>query len=109
MPTPVTGGHTWQSLEAGGSQTCGVAADRAAHCWGSNNEGQVGNGSVGSHFRTPQAVVGGHVFARAELGPGQSCAMRADDGRSYCWGRNDSGQVGDGTDLSRTEPVPVGG
>ena len=39
-------------------------------------------------------------------GDGHSCAIR-DDGTAWCWGRNDFGQLGDGTTLDRVEPVAV--
>ncbi|MFM9379364.1 protein kinase domain-containing protein, partial [Gordonia sp. VNK21] len=36
-----------------------------------------------------------------------TCAVR--DGQAYCWGANESGQVGDGTTEQRTTPVKVPG
>jgi alpha-tubulin suppressor-like RCC1 family protein len=42
------------------------------------------------------------------VGEGHSCAL-LDDGMVECWGRNDHGQLGDGTTLNRSEPVRVDG
>src|SRR2546421_440722 len=36
-----------------------------------------------------------------------TCAVR--DGLAYCWGRNDYGQLGDGTTVYRAQPVTVQG
>src|SRR5688572_5987464 len=41
-------------------------------------------------------------------GGAHSCALRA-DGAAFCWGRNTSGQLGDGTTTDRLTPVPVAG
>src|SRR5689334_1345588 len=35
-----------------------------------------------------------------------ACGITSDS-RLYCWGQNDFGEVGDGTTLSRSRPVPV--
>jgi alpha-tubulin suppressor-like RCC1 family protein len=37
-----------------------------------------------------------------------ACAIRS-DGTAWCWGRNDYGQLGDGTNTDRTAPVMVSG
>jgi hypothetical protein len=42
------------------------------------------------------------------VGESHSCAL-LDDGMVECWGRNDHGQLGDGTTLNRSEPVRVDG
>jgi alpha-tubulin suppressor-like RCC1 family protein len=41
-------------------------------------------------------------------GDAHTCAIR-DDHTAWCWGRNEAGQLGDGTDEDRTEPVQVVG
>ncbi len=41
-------------------------------------------------------------------GQEHTCGVTTDN-RAYCWGRNRSGQLGDGTDLTRGRPTPVAG
>ena len=66
-PTLVLGGLSWASIHAGGlippslsssdsfSFTCGVSAAGQTYCWGSGQQGQLGNGSTGPRG-TPTAV-----------------------------------------------------
>jgi alpha-tubulin suppressor-like RCC1 family protein len=46
--------------------------------------------------------------AALTVGWNHSCALTV-DGRGFCWGRNDYGQVGDATTTSRAAPTPVAG
>ncbi len=39
-----------RSIEAGSSTTCVVLNDRSARCWGSNESGALGNGTLSEHF-----------------------------------------------------------
>src|SRR5690606_37292331 len=41
-------------------------------------------------------------------GASHTCAL-AEDNRAYCWGKNDYGQLGDGTTVDRSERTPVAG
>jgi len=100
LPGPVEG------LAAGDGHTCAHTAGGAVHCWGDNSAGQVGVPAPGDHLR-PVAVEQ-LVDPVAALAAGQShtCALtRA--GEVWCWGGNDSGQLGDGTTDSREAPAPV--
>lgn len=95
------------AIAAGGNHSCAVTAAGALMCWGENAFGQVGDAST-TDRSTPVAVAlsGGATPASVELGGEHSCAVTA-AGAVQCWGRNDSGQVGDGTTTDRTSPVVI--
>ena len=69
-----------------GGVVCGLAADGAAHCWGSNHWGQLGNGS-GMNSDVPVQVSGGPSFTSLGLGSAFVCGS-TDAGALYCWGHD---------------------
>lgn len=107
QPGLVAGGLSFVTLSAGGMHSCGVTAAGSAYCWGGNEHGQLGDGSILDRS-TPVPVGGGLSFASVSAGGGHTCGLTA-GGVAYCWGRNDVGQLGDGTTSVRTMPVPVAG
>ena len=56
VPVPVAGGITFVSIATGKEFTCGVAQSGEAYCWGSNEFGQLGNGTT-VDAATPALVV----------------------------------------------------
>ena len=52
--------------------------------------------------------VPGLTWKSVSVGFEHTCAIASDD-RAYCWGRNDQGQLGDGTTVDRVLPAPVEG
>jgi hypothetical protein len=99
---------TFASVSAGGSHTCGVTTDAAAYCWGSNDHGQLGDGTMSDRQATAVPVTGGFSFASVSAGGDHTCGVTA-NGAGYCWGTNGHGQLGDGTTTERHSPVPVSG
>lgn len=86
----LTGTSTDTELAAFGF--CGLNADGAALCWGSNREGQVGAG----HQKTVQKVLpvtGAHRFTSIARGAHHGCGVNH-VGDLYCWGGNAYGQLG---------------
>lgn len=106
-PAPIDLVRSWRAVSAGLSHTCGLDDGRAAWCWGSNAEGQLGTG-VGPTDRGPGRVLGGHRWLWLDAGARTTCGVR-DDETLWCWGDNVDGLVGDGTRTSREAPVTVGG
>ncbi len=110
-PTLVAGvlsGKQVTSISAGDSHTCAVA-DEKAYCWGKGDKGQVGYGGNVTYM-PPAAVSAGGVLAGKRVtavaaGIDHSCAVA--DGKAYCWGANNNGQLGDGTNIDSNVPVAV--
>jgi alpha-tubulin suppressor-like RCC1 family protein len=91
-------------IAVGNGFACALQSDGRVKCWGGNSHGELGDGTVLSHS-TPAFVKGlDHVVAIAAHDSTSACALR-DDGRVTCWGDNVSGQLGDGTTDSHSEPT----
>jgi len=118
IPTAVTGGLLLAAVSSGGTFTCGIAAaDSTAYCWGWGGYGQLGSPptetcATGTGIepcsRTPIAVSGSMRFIAVSTGSRHTCAVAADS-TAYCWGRNDAGQLGNGTTADAAAPVAVSG
>ncbi|HEY6061084.1 MAG TPA: Ig-like domain-containing protein, partial [Gemmatimonadales bacterium] len=63
------------------------------------SEGQTGIASIAVTVLTFTALAGGEEY---------TCGLASGTGAAFCWGRNDYGQLGDGTQTSRLAPVQVG-
>ena len=88
---------------------CRLNSTGAAYCWGGNLQGQVGDGS-NANRTTPTAVAGGLTFASLARGSQgfHNCALTS-SGVAYCWGANEAGQLGNGTNTNSNIPVAVSG
>jgi alpha-tubulin suppressor-like RCC1 family protein len=96
----------WQ-VSGGEFHTCGVTTDGRAYCWGANG-GTLGDGTTVDRF-APAAVLGGLQFRHVSAGGSQHTCGVTTDHHAYCWGLNHLGQLGDGTTILRSVPVPVVG
>jgi alpha-tubulin suppressor-like RCC1 family protein len=109
LPVDVIGlSSSVKAITAGSYHTCALIGSGQAMCWGSNNYGQLGDGS-GSNSPTPVNVYGlDHGVTAVSGGFGHTCAITYLGGVK-CWGDNDRGQLGDGTELKQLTPVDVTG
>jgi alpha-tubulin suppressor-like RCC1 family protein len=111
VPFDPPGGASFVRFALGGTHTCATTSVAELYCWGSNASGQLGIGSQDARRMLP-ALVGGRGFAWVSAGSAHSCAVATPNPDStyvYCWGANDRGQVGDGTNTRRAAPVAVAG
>lgn len=104
VPLLVPGGHRFTEITVGETPMCALNEERAAYCWGSNQVGEVGDGS---HLakRGPSAVVGGLRWRMLSAGSSHVCGLTTDD-QAYCWGNQFRGALGNG-ELNGTSPQPV--
>ena len=80
-----------------------------AWCWGSNGNGQFGDGTAsGDAIGEPQPAGTGHTFTVLTSGDAYTCGL-ATDGRVYCWGDGNEGALGTGDSNGRLLPTPVAG
>jgi alpha-tubulin suppressor-like RCC1 family protein len=99
-------------LAAGSEHTCVARRGGGVFCWGSGGDGRLGNGGTTGatqpvEVRTSATTaLAGAV--RVAAGGRHACAVRS-TGTVACWGRNASGQLGDGTVTQRAFAVDVGG
>lgn len=106
FPAGVT---AWSRIYAGEFHTCAIEAAGSstpgkAWCWGRNDYGQLGTGSVGAPSGTAVAVNTGLVFRSLSLGELFTCGVvgpainsgspSQPAGTVYCWGDNLFGQLG---------------
>jgi alpha-tubulin suppressor-like RCC1 family protein len=95
----------------GGRHACAIFDGGEVHCWGHNNKGQLGIGSITGPNEAvgdragetgdalPVVDIGGRAIALA-AGCAHTCALLP-DGQVKCWGNNDFGQLGLGDDNPR--------
>jgi alpha-tubulin suppressor-like RCC1 family protein len=82
----------FSDVSAGFRHTCALTAGGSAFCWGLNDRGQLGVGTVSATER-PALVAGGATFRMISSGWFHTCALD-DNGAVYCWGDNSVGQLG---------------
>jgi alpha-tubulin suppressor-like RCC1 family protein len=112
-PVKVIGLSDVKAISSGGHHGLALKNDDTLWAWGKNEFGALGDGTT-TNSSTPVQVKGpnGEGFlsdVQASAG-GQlySLALKK-DGTVWAWGRNNWGQLGDGTTTQRNTPVQVRG
>lgn len=93
---------------AGGTYTCARKRDRTVWCWGYNYLGIIGTAPKEEFITTPTQIAGLTGAVALAAGVDHACVLR-DDGTAWCWGYNQAGLLGDGSDQPRVGPVQVQG
>jgi alpha-tubulin suppressor-like RCC1 family protein len=111
-------------IAVGQYHTCAVVTvgvtEGIVYCWGRNNYGQLGNSNTGTDSPYPVQVTNldgtSGVKSAFTIGAGyeHTCAVIKNNGgwsdsTAKCWGRNDNGQLGNGTLIGSNFPVVVSG
>jgi alpha-tubulin suppressor-like RCC1 family protein len=105
----VLSGKTILSLATGVDDTCAIASNNLAYCWGDNADGNLGNNST-TNALVPVAVYTSGVLSGLTINAistsWNTCVI-ASDGNSYCWGYNSFGQLGNNISGVNVNQVPV--
>jgi len=105
-PLPVLGGISFAFISAGADHTCAGTQYGNVWCWGDNSYGQLGDSTV-TQRSTPTDVTGlSNGMLTVVAGNGHTCAL-TNSGGAKCWGRNDTGQIGDGSVETGVSRMPL--
>ena len=112
-PVTVVGGFKWKQVSIGGTNAASLApvstaikSDGTLWAWGTNDYGQIGNGTT-SYYSSPVSVAGGGTnWKQVSAGLDSVYAIKS-DGTFWAWGRNNLGQLSDATSSNRSSPVSL--
>lgn len=91
------------AITVGAVHSCALLTAGSIKCWGNNDSGQLGDGTVNT-ANAPVTTIS-TAATRIIAGSFHTCAIVKEALR--CWGANDSCQLGDSTKINRTQPVAV--
>jgi alpha-tubulin suppressor-like RCC1 family protein len=95
------------NVAVGTTHACARTLAENALCWGSNAKGQLAREPDGGALAGYHDVPGlAGVVKEIAVGLGHSCVLAPND-EVYCWGQNDSGQLGTPTGAPRAKPDRV--
>ncbi len=97
-----------QQLTVGSQHACVLVEGGEVWCWGFATDGALGAGPDVTSTDVPVRALLPRPAVTIDAGFEGTCAI-TDDGAAWCWGRNLSGEVGDGTTEDRFEPTRVTG
>jgi len=96
------------NLVAGQDFLLSLANDGTVWSWGSDSNGQLGQGNQSSQNNTPHQIPNFNNVSALAAGISHSVALKS-DGSVWCWGDNAEGQLGDASTTRRFNPVRVSG
>ena len=105
-------------VEVGISHSCALVNDagtKKVYCWGNNEMGQLGanrkyddspDGTRWTYkpMQVDYGLPAGEKIVSLSAGANRGCVIMTNK-RSYCWGLNNEGQIGDGTNVDRISPT----
>lgn len=102
LAIPTSTRVVWSHVAVGRDHACGVSQDGQLWCWGDNTFGQLGiPTATAARLLQPTPVSASTKWTGVASGAFHSCGLQLNTVTGgndlYCWGRNDSGQVGNGT------------
>jgi alpha-tubulin suppressor-like RCC1 family protein len=99
-----------RQIVAGAGHACVRMFDGTVKCWGSDAQGELGDGATVGPVGVPVTVSGlsGVTNLAIARDGSHTCAV-LNDNSVRCWGANSSGQIGNGTLINQNAPVVVSG
>ncbi|MCA9524408.1 MAG: hypothetical protein KC609_25745 [Myxococcales bacterium] len=105
------GSSKWLSVSLGTSHACGIIQDSqnpdrgTLHCWGRNNQRQLGQGADTDDKDAPSPV-GSALWWDVKAGSSHNCGRQIDN-KMYCWGNGSYGKLGKASPTAAGDPLKV--
>ncbi|MBK8042926.1 MAG: hypothetical protein IPK21_09825 [Haliscomenobacter sp.] len=96
----------WVKIAAGRNHSLAIKTDGTLWAWGSNEDGQLGDGST-TQSNIPLQIGADNNWQDIAAGSGFSLAIKS-DGTLWAWGKNNFGALGIGNYDNSSIPVQVG-
>ena len=94
------------AIAVGLNHSCALLNDGTIKCWGSNNNGKLGDNSTTNRLTAVSVQNLGGVATAVQAGAEHTCAL-LNDGTVKCWGNNNEAQLGNNSFISTLIPVSV--
>jgi alpha-tubulin suppressor-like RCC1 family protein len=104
-PTQV-GSSSWTAIAAGYSYAAAIRSDSILFTWGSNNAGQLGDGTTVN--KSSPAQLTSNSWSQITAGTSFILAIRSTDYSLWSCGLNGAGQLGINDTFNRSSPVQIG-
>ncbi len=106
-PVALPSGVTATAVAAGQVHSLAIGSDGKIYSWGNNYYGQLGNGTTTTSL-TPVAITLSNGVTATAIGAGFGHSLAiGSDGKTYAWGFNNVGQLGNGTTTDSHTPLAV--
>jgi len=99
-----TDSSQWKMVSAGKEYTIALKNDNTMWGWGNNEFGQIGYKEEKESRKPVQEDTHANDWKTISAGANHSVAIKQ-DGTLWSWGNNNSGELGDGTNISSVTPT----
>lgn len=106
IPVKIGTASDWISFSVGYEVAGAVKSNGTLWTWGSNSNGQLGNGTSVQRERSPVQASPDTDWMLVDMGNYHGLALKSGN-TLWAWGWNNLGQIGDGTFISRNTPVMI--
>jgi alpha-tubulin suppressor-like RCC1 family protein len=107
--TTAGGGTNWCFINSSTRHSVAIKTDGTLWTWGNNVDGALGDGTATARSSPVTTAGGGTNWCVAGAAVCNTTAAVKTDGTLWTWGRNSTGQLGDGTTTSRSSPGTTAG
>lgn len=101
-----TNAQCWKEATSGYNFNVAMQNDNSLWSWGSNKEGQSGDGTLLNNS-SPKKIGTDTDWKTVVTGTDHAVALKK-DGSLWTWGSNKNGQLGDGTNVNKNTPKQIG-